>query len=186
MQANKLAEAIENYSKAIQLDGGNHVYYSNRSAAYLAHGDANNALEDANSCIGLKPDFAKGYSRKGAALHALKRYNDSIAAYELGLAKFPGDPGLTKGLDDVQREKADPFGTTTKSGTGGERGGAGGLFGPQMMAQMALDPRLRPYLSDPDVMGKIKLVQQNPNMLTTILQDPKMMQLLGQVLCWIS
>lgn len=176
MQANKLSEAIEFYTKAINLDGANHVYFSNRSAAYLSQGDAQNALDDANSCLGLKPDFAKGYSRKGAALHSLKRYNDSIAAYEAGLEKFPGDPGLTKGLEDVKREKADPFGTSSSAGAGG---GAGGLFGPQMMAQMALNPRLRPYLSDPDVMGKIKMVQQNPNMLPAILQDPKMMELFG-------
>lgn len=176
MQANKISEAIEFYTKAINLDGANHVYFSNRSAAYLSQGDAQNALDDANSCLGLKPDFSKGYSRKGAALHSLKRYNDSIAAYEEGLKKFHGDPGLTKGLDDVKREKADPFGTASSSGAGGE---AGGLFGPQMMAQMALNPRLRSYLSDPDVMGKIKMVQQNPNMLSAILQDPKMMELFG-------
>ena len=176
MQANKLSEAIEFYTKAINLDGANHVYFSNRSAAYLSQGDAQNALDDANSCLGLKPDFAKGYSRKGAALHSLKRYNDSISAYEEGLSKFPGDPGLAKGLEDVKREKADPFGTSSTSSAGE---GAGGLFGPQMMAQMALNPRLRPFLSDPDVMGKIKMVQQNPNMLPAILQDPKMMELFG-------
>jgi stress-induced-phosphoprotein 1 len=48
--------------------------FSNRSAAYLKMGDAHNALEDTDAVIGLKPDFAKGYSRKGSALHALKRY----------------------------------------------------------------------------------------------------------------
>lgn len=174
MQAGNTTEAIDFYSKAIRLDGANHVYFSNRSAAYLSQGDAHNALEDANACIGLKPDFTKGYSRKGAALHALKRYNDSIAAYEAGLAQFPGDAGLSKGLADVKKEKEDPMGTAA-----GGSGGAGGLFGPQMMAQMALDPRLRPYLSDPEVMGKIKMVQQNPNMLPAILQDPKMMQMLS-------
>lgn len=174
MQAGNATEAIEHYTKAIQLDGANHVYFSNRSAAYLSQGDAHNALEDANSCLGLKSDFAKGYSRKGAALHALKRYNDSIAAYEVGLEQFPGDAGLTKGLADVKREKDDPMGTAAAAS-----GGAGGLFGPQMMAQMALDPRLRPYLSDPDIMGKIKMVQQNPNMLPAMLKDPKMMQMLG-------
>jgi stress-induced-phosphoprotein 1 len=173
MQAGNPSEAIEFYSKAIQLDGANHVYFSNRSAAYLSQSDAHNALEDANSCIALKPDFSKGYSRKGAALHALKRYNDSIAAYEAGLALFPGDPSLTKGLSDVKREKEDPMGSSAKSG-----GALGGLFGPQMMAQMALDPRMRPFLSDDEFMSKVKMVQQNPNMLPAVLQDPKMMQVL--------
>lgn len=48
-----------------------------------------------------------------------------------------------------------------------------------MMAQMALDPRMRPFLNDPEVMGKIRAVQQNPSLLSTILQDSKMMQLLS-------
>lgn len=163
--------AIENYTKAINADGSNHVYYSNRSAAYLSAGDAHNAFEDAKSCIALNPEFTKGYSRKGAALHALKRYNDAIAAYEEGLAKFPTDAGLKKGLEEVQRDK---------NGTGGGTGGAaGGLFGPEMMAQLALDPRMRKYLNDPDVMAKIQLIQKNPNMLPAIMQDPKMMEMLG-------
>jgi len=173
LQAGKTSEAIEFYTKAINADGSNHVYFSNRSAAYLKQGDANNALEDANSCIGLKPEFPKGYSRKGAALHALKRYNDSIAAYEEGLSKFPSDAGIKKGLDDVKREKDQPMG----GGSGG--GAAGGMFSPEMLAQMSLDPRMRPLLNDPEIMGKIKMVQSNPNLLPTMLQDPKMMQLIS-------
>eukprot|EP00980_Cylindrotheca_fusiformis_P015469 scaffold4347_cov117-Cylindrotheca_fusiformis.AAC.13 len=170
------SKAIENYTKAINADGSNHVYYSNRSAAYLKQGDAHNALEDANACIGLKPDFAKGYSRKGAALHSLKRYNDSIAAYNEGLSRFPSDAGLKKGLEDVNREKENPMGTSSAGGA------AGGLFGPQMMAQMAMDPRLRKYLNDPDVMGKIQMVQKNPNLMPTIMSDPKMMEMLSMMM----
>lgn len=172
MQAGNTSEAIGHYSSAIRLDGANHVFFSNRSAAYLKKGDAHNALEDANSCIGLNPAFTKGYSRKGAALHALKRYNDSMAAYEEGLGKFPDDAALKKGLEDVKREKDAPPG-------GGGGGLPGGLFSPQMLAQMAMDPRTRPMLNDPDVMAKIQLVQQNPNLLPTMLSDPKMMQLLS-------
>ena len=174
MQAGNTTEAIEMYSKAIGLDGANHVYFSNRSAAYLKHGDAHNALNDAESCINLRPDdFPKGYSRKGAALHALKRYNDSIAAYQKGLEKFPNDAGLKSGLESVQKEKDNPMGT----------GSAGGeLFGPEMMAQMALNPKLRQYLNDPEVMSKIKLMQSNPSMLGAVLQDPKMKDLFGAMM----
>merc|ERR1740124_504453 len=105
LQAKNFSEAIEHYTSAINIDGANHVYYSNRSAAYLSKGDGLNALEDANSCIGLKPKFAKGYSWKGAALHELKRYNDSISAYEAGLVECPGDKGISSGLDSVKKQK---------------------------------------------------------------------------------
>jgi len=173
LQAGKISEAIENYTKAIDSDGSNHVYFSNRSAAYLKKGEGNNALEDANSCIALNPQFTKGYSRKGAALHALKRYNDSIAAYNEGLEKFPTDAGLKKGLDDVTREKDQP-----PPGMGDAPPG-GGLFSPTMLAQMAMDPRFKQYLEDASIMTKIKMVQQNPNLMPTILSDPKMMEMLG-------
>jgi stress-induced-phosphoprotein 1 len=172
LQAGNITLAIEKYTGAIRLDGSNHLYYSNRSAAYLSQGDANNALEDAEACLGLNPDFAKGYSRKGAALHALKRYNDAIATYQKGLEKFPNDPGLTKGLSEAKRDKDGPS----------PMGGAGGLFGPQMMAQMALNPKMRPFLNDPEIMGKVKLLQTNPNLLPTMLNDPKMMMFLQQMM----
>lgn len=169
MQAGNATQAIEWYTKAINLDGANNVYYSNRSAAYLSAGDANNALEDATACLGLNPEFSKGYSRKGAALHALKRYNDSIAAYQEGLAKFPNDAALLKGLEAAQKDKDSP------PGAGGV---AGGLFSPQMQAQMAMDPRLRHYLNDPEIKAKMNLVQNNPNMLPALFQDTKFREMM--------
>ena len=66
-------------SLPVHVDEMNHVCYSIHSAAYLKKGDANSTIE-------LNPDFAKGYSRKGAALHALKCYNDAVAAFKEGLA----------------------------------------------------------------------------------------------------
>lgn len=166
LQAGNFSQAIECYTKAINIDGSNHVYYSNRSAAYLSSGDAHNALDDANACLGLNPEFSKGFSRKGAALHALKRFNDSIATYEQGLTKFPDDPALKKGLDQVRRDKDGPQGV--------RRGGNAGLFSPQMIAQMALDPRLRTFLDDADIKSKLQLVQSNPELLQSfLLQDAK-------------
>ena len=174
LQAGKTSEAIEAYSKAIDLDGANHVYFSNRSAAYLKQGNANNALEDAKSCIGLNPDFSKGYSRKGAALHALKRYNDSIAAYEEGLAKFPDDKGLTSGLESVKRDKDGP--PRGAAGMGGGANPMANLFGPQLIATMATDPKLRGYLNDDAFMTKLKIVQNDPNKLSDMLGDPRFME----------
>lgn len=182
MQVGKTSEAIDFYSKAINIDGTNHVYYSNRSAAHLKKGDATNALKDAESCIGLKPDFSKGYSRKGAALHGLKRYNDSIAAYEAGLEKFPGDKGLVSGLAEVKRSKdAPPRASPFAGGMGGAGAGAGGnpmaaLFGPEMIAKIAMDPKTRPYLDDKEFMEKLQTLQRDPNQLTNMLGDKRIME----------
>lgn len=35
-------------------------------------------------CVSLKPDWAKGYSRLGAAYFGLQQYDDAIKAYDDG------------------------------------------------------------------------------------------------------
>ena len=64
-----LLECRTKFSKAIELDPANHVLYSNRSGAYASKKEFEKALEDATKTTELKPDWAKGYGRKGAALH---------------------------------------------------------------------------------------------------------------------
>lgn len=71
--------------QAISRDGQNHVFFSNRSAAYLSQGAAASALSDARRVITLKPDWPKGYSRAGAALFSLKRYDESLSMYNDGM-----------------------------------------------------------------------------------------------------
>ncbi len=59
----------EKFSQAINIEPSNHVLYSNRSGAYASLKDFTHALEDANKVTEIKPDWAKGWTRKGAALH---------------------------------------------------------------------------------------------------------------------
>ena len=42
--------------------------YSNRSACYASVGKLNAAIEDAEKCIEIKPEWGKGHSRLGVAL----------------------------------------------------------------------------------------------------------------------
>jgi hypothetical protein len=55
-------------------------------------------------CIKLNPSWAKGYARKGAALHGARKFDESIAAYEAGI-KLEDSPALRKGLREVQDAK---------------------------------------------------------------------------------
>lgn len=64
LQEKRFDDAIEAYSQAIAVDPSDHVFFSNRSAAYLSKGDAQNALQDANKCIELNASWPKGYSRQ--------------------------------------------------------------------------------------------------------------------------
>ena len=95
LKAKDYPAAIAWYTKAIEKDPSGHVYYSNRSAAHLANGDPDRPLEDGTACIKAKPDWPKGYNRKGCALHALKKYDEAIATFEEGLKIAPGSALLT-------------------------------------------------------------------------------------------
>lgn len=59
LAAGNFEEAIKHYSEAIALDPSNHVLFSNRSAAYAKQGNYQDALEDAEKTISIKPDWPK-------------------------------------------------------------------------------------------------------------------------------
>jgi len=180
LQASKFSEAIKCYSAAIDLDGSNHVYYSNRSAAYLSNNEFEKALEDAKACVGLKPDWAKGYNRTGAALWKIGRMNDAVKAYEDGLAKCPGDKSLEDGLAKVKDAISNPRPAGGAAGAGGNP--MANLFGPALISKIAGDPKMKEYLSDPSFMQKIALLQQNPNNLQAVMGDPRIMEVLSLAL----
>jgi tetratricopeptide (TPR) repeat protein len=98
--------AINAYTEAIKHDSTDHVFFSNRSAAYLSKGDAQHALEDGARCVELKSDWGKGYSRKGAALHSLGRLEEAASVFEAGLAVDPGNEALKQGLAEVHAAEA--------------------------------------------------------------------------------
>ena len=99
-------DAAEMYTHAITLQA-THTLHSNRSACRCAHGDYEGALEDAYTCVCLDRLWAKGYVRKGAALHGLHRFDEAVEAYEEGLRVEPENKVLSECLADaLKRRKA--------------------------------------------------------------------------------
>ena len=73
----KYHEAIEQYSKGLEVSKDDPIILSNRSATYWKLGDYKNALSDAQHCIQVKPSWVKGYLRKTVALNCLKNYQQA-------------------------------------------------------------------------------------------------------------
>lgn len=163
-------EAIECYTKAIECDPTQHVFFSNRSAAYLSNGEAEKALEDADACIKLKPDWAKGYCRRGAALHKSKKYMEAMDAYENGLKHDPSNAACQNGMDEVK-----PFLSNTNP--------LGQLFGPDLIDKIRANPKISHYLADASLMAILQQIQQNPNLINTYMQqDQRVMQILVELM----
>ena len=95
-------KAVEMFTRAIEADPTNHVLYSNRSGAYAQKQDFKSALLDANKCIDLKGDWAKGHSRRGAAYFGLRNWPQAQTAYEKALELDPSSAAAKKSLDEVK------------------------------------------------------------------------------------
>lgn len=132
------------------------------------------ALDDAEQCIRLNPTWAKGYGRKGLALLNLERLEEAKEVYEAGLKLAPTGSALQnlqeglKSTEEAMRQASNPMGK---------------MFGPSMWGTLAQDPVTAGYLNDPQFVQKMKLLQQNPNMLTSFAQsDPQVGAALGVLL----
>lgn len=93
----------EKFTQAIAIEPTNHILYSNRSAAYASKKEYKNALDDATKVTEIKPDWAKGWGRKGAALHGLGELLGANDAYEEGLKLDPNNAQNKSGLASVKR-----------------------------------------------------------------------------------
>ena len=180
------------FAKHVKENNNRHVYYSNRSAAYLSKGFADSALKDAEACIHEKPDWPKGYGRKGAALHAQKKFAEAIAAYEAGLKVAENDASLKKGLEDVIADR-----DAAKRGFGGggfpfagagaaasEEEGIARLFAdPSVIEALKANPKTSAFMNDASFLQTLEVIKGNPGMMPQLMQmDKRLLVALGVVL----
>ena len=70
-KAKNFEEAIKHYTAAVEEECAVdvHATLGNRAAAFQNLQRYGEAQADADTCIKMKPDWAKGYIRRGQALH---------------------------------------------------------------------------------------------------------------------
>ena len=94
--------AIRFFSQALDIDPDNHIIYSNRSAAYMKADSKSKALYDAEKCVQLAPQWAKGYTRLGAAQQSLRRFDAAIDSFKKGIELEPSNKSLWNSLKSCQ------------------------------------------------------------------------------------
>lgn len=110
--------AVEHFSSAIKLDPTDQVFYSNRSGAYANLARYEEALRDALKCVELKPDWWKGWSRKGYAEYHLNEFGASEQSYERGMKLSPHEKSLVEGRDKARAaQQGTPMGDMQKLST---------------------------------------------------------------------
>jgi tetratricopeptide (TPR) repeat protein len=83
--------AIEDYTKAIELDPGSSDAYYSRALAKESSGDLNGALADLNKAIELNPEYQEAYLERGQLRNELREFMDAIADFTKAIELFPED-----------------------------------------------------------------------------------------------
>lgn len=176
--AGDLDGAIAKYTEAITIDPSNQVFYSNRSAAFCKKNDFQKAHDDAVKAIEIKPVWAKGYSRKGAALVGLNRYEEAKIAYEEALKLEPNNASFKQEIETCKRNLTGPGDSQPMGNPFG--GNPADIFG-----KLASDPRTKDYMSDPTYLKMLQDLSSNPSNAMKYMNDPRMQATL-QVMFGIS
>lgn len=175
-QNKEFDKALELFTKAIQLNPNDHIFWSNRSGVYASLGKFEEALEDASMCVTLKPDWAKGYARKGLALYYLGKYEEAEETYNAGLKLDPNNAQMKEGLEQVNKALDDMFKKRFPGGmpgAGGFPGGANNPFVTQILTGLLSNPETASYLQDKDFTSKLMELSQDPSKLPLHMNDPK-------------
>ena len=103
VQERNYTEALKCYSQAIELDSNDPILYSNRSAMYYNLEDYDNAINDADKAISLKPNYPKAYLRKGNALEGKKLFNEALNTYNIGLKYNKNNSQLLEAYQKLEK-----------------------------------------------------------------------------------
>ncbi|XP_074575483.1 serine/threonine-protein phosphatase 5-like [Curcuma longa] len=102
-KANKFSQAIVLYSKAIELNGLNAVYWANRAFAHTKLEEYGSAVQDASKAIEIDPRYSKAYYRRGAAYLAMGKFKEALKDFQQVKKICPNDPDATKKLKECEK-----------------------------------------------------------------------------------
>ena len=121
--------------------------------------------------IELKPDFVKGYGRKGAALFGKGEFDLAKQAYEDGLKVDGSNETCKNGVQECE-QKLDEDSKFKKLFTD-----------PQTMVKLMTDPKTKAYFQQEDFMKIFAELQKDcSGALQKHMQDPRVMDVLSVAL----
>jgi len=190
--------AIELYTKALGLTPENPIFLSNRAAAYSASSKHDSAVADAQAAVAIDPSYSKAWSRLGLAKFALGDTNGAMEAYKAGMdveskgGKTPSE-AMRRGYETASRrlaEEAGEAGDSTdidsqpRSGAGGglpDLASLAGMFGGGGGGGGGGMPDISGLLNNPMVAQMAQQVMKNPEMLSKMMNNPKLKEMMDGV-----
>lgn len=118
MKLDRFQEALDCYTKAIELDGCNAIYFCNRAAAFSKLNDHQSAIEDCKNAILIDPTYSKAYGRMGLAYASLNEHQRARDCYQKAVTLDPLNESYINNLK-VAEEKLRELNLGPDGGAGG-------------------------------------------------------------------
>ncbi|XP_022118670.1 small glutamine-rich tetratricopeptide repeat-containing protein alpha-like [Pieris rapae] len=142
MKTEQFREAMEKYSKAIEIDPRNSVYFCNRAAAHFKLGEHEGAVADCMAALALQPNYGKAHGRLGLALTALDRHVEARIAFARAVQLEPDNESYKDNLRIAEEKIAQRGGRPSMD--------LGGLLQNPALLNMATE-----MLSDPNMQNML-------------------------------
>lgn len=156
LKSKNYEEALKCYTEAINENPKDHVHFSNRSVCYYNMQNFTKALEDANTCVSIKPDWAKGYLRKGMAEFKLDMVDEAVKTYKKGIEMDANNQQLKDALNEAENVSKNPFAKN--------------------FSKLYTDPRTSKYMSDTNFQNLLQYAMKDQKVLMQLVQtDPRFM-----------
>lgn len=96
-------DAFDLYSKAIDLDPSQAVFYSNRAQCAIKMEQFGTAIADSEKAIELDPNYIKAYYRRATAHCGVLDYKKALEDYKQAATHAPNDAGVKAKLLECKR-----------------------------------------------------------------------------------
>lgn len=155
MGQSKYKEAIAYYTKAIELEPTNHIYFANRAAAHTHIKDYRLAIMDCEKSISINETYSKAFSRLGTALFYDGNYTRAVDAYTKAAELEPENESYKADLKQAE-EKLKASGQAVPAGG---MGGMANMFGGGGMPDFS---QMSQMMNNPAFMNAATQMMQNP------------------------
>lgn len=195
MARKEYSNAIDLYTKALEIAPANPIYLSNRAAAFSASDQHEKAADDAELAVAVDPKYSKAWSRLGLARFDMGDYNAAKEAYEKGIEAegSGGSDAMKRGLETSQRKieeasrAAEPPAEDLDSASGASRG-PGGMPDLSSLASMLGGggggggegggmPDMSAMMNNPMFASMAQNLMNNPDMLNNLMGNPRLRQM---------
>lgn len=157
MSQDKHKEAIACYTKSIELDAENAIYFANRAAAHIHLKDFSSAVIDCERAVVINPNYSKAYFRLGTALFYQENYSRAVDSFSKACELDPDNAIYKEELQRAEEKmQSSEVGVTQNDMSNGFSGFPGMGGGMPDMSQFAN------MMNNPQFMETAQRMMQNP------------------------